>query len=224
MENNNFKNIKLKEVEPENIEAASMAIIADEMQKLGGWNGADINLPVLKRVIHTTADFDFMKNLIFSPEGEAVNLGREALKRGVAIVTDTAMAAAGISKPSAEKWGVKIICRMAEPDIKEEALRRGVTRAVVSMEHAVNETPDAIFAIGNAPTALIKLCELIHEGKAKPSLIIGVPVGFVNVVESKEILAEIANKYNVPYIAAMGRKGGSPIASTIINALFYGMK
>ena len=217
-------NVKLKEVKPEEIEAASMAIIAEEMAKLGGVDMPEINLPVLKRVIHTTADFEFMKTLKFSPEDQAVTLGREALKRGVSIITDTQMAAAGMSKPSANKFNNKIICRMAEPDVKEEALKRGVTRAVVSIERAVKETPDAIFAIGNAPTALIKLCELISEGKAKPSLIIGVPVGFVNVVESKEILAEVASKFNVPYIAAMGRKGGSPIASTIINALYYGIK
>ena len=217
-------NVKLKEVKPEEIEAASMAIIAEEMAKLGGVDMPEINLPVLKRVIHTTADFEFMKTLKFSPEDQAVTLGREALKRGVSIITDTQMAAAGMSKPSANKFNNKIICRMAEPDVKEEALKRGVTRAVVSIERAVKETPYAIFAIGNAPTALIKLCELISEGKAKPSLIIGVPVGFVNVVESKEILAEVASKFNVPYIAAMGRKGGSPIASTIINALYYGIK
>ena len=217
-------NVKLKEVKPEEIEAASMAIIAEEMNKLGGVDITEINLPVLKRVIHTTADFEFMKTLKFSPEDQAVTLGREALKRGVGIITDTQMAAAGMSKPSASKFNNKIICRMAEPDVKEEALKRGVTRAVISIERAVEETPDAIFAIGNAPTALIKLCELISEGKAKPSLIIGVPVGFVNVVESKEILAEVASKFNVPYIAAMGRKGGSPIASTIINALYYGIK
>lgn len=217
-------NVKLKEVKPEEIEAASMAIIAEEMNKLGGVDIPEINLPVLKRVIHTTADFEFMKTLKFSPDDQAVTLGREALKRGVSIITDTQMAAAGMSKPSASKFNNKIICRMAEPDVKEEALKRGVTRAVISIERAVEETPDAIFAIGNAPTALIKLCELISEGKAKPSLIIGVPVGFVNVVESKEILAEVASKFNVPYIAAMGRKGGSPIASTIINALYYGIK
>lgn len=217
-------NVKLKEVKPEEIEAASMAIIAEEMAKLCGVDMPEINLPVLKRVIHTTADFEFMKTLKFSPDDQAVTLGREALKRGVSIITDTQMAAAGMSKPSASKFNNKIICRMAEPDVKEEALKRGVTRAVISIERAVEETPDAIFAIGNAPTALIKLCELISEGKAKPSLIIGVPVGFVNVVESKEILAEVASKFNVPYIAAMGRKGGSPIASTIINALYYGIK
>lgn len=200
---------------PEEIERASMAIIGREM---GDWAGPAENLPVLKRVIHTTADFDFVRNLLFSPK--AVRLGREALRRGVAVVTDTAMAAAGIGKPAAARWGVSVVCRMADPDVRDEALRRGVTRAVVSMERAVAETPDAIFAIGNAPTALIRLCELVREGAARPSLVVGVPVGFVNVVESKEMLAAT----DVPYIAAMGRKGGSPVASAVVNALLYGME
>lgn len=200
---------------PEEIERASMAVIEREM---GDWTGPEENLPVLKRVIHTTADFDFVRNLVFSPG--AVRLGREALRRGVTVVTDTAMAASGISKPSAARWNVPVVCRMADPDVRDEALRRGVTRAVVSMERAVEETPDAIFAIGNAPTALIRLCELVREGAARPSLVIGVPVGFVNVVESKEILVGT----DVPHIAAMGRKGGSPVASTIVNALLYGME
>ena len=200
---------------PEEIERASMAIIGREM---GDWAGPAENLSVLKRVIHTTADFDFVRNLLFSPN--AVRLGREALRRGVAVVTDTAMAAAGIGKPAAARWGVSVVCRMADPDVRDEALRRGVTRAVVSMERAVAETPDAIFAIGNAPTALIRLCELVREGAARPSLVVGVPVGFVNVVESKEMLAAT----DVPYIAAMGRKGGSPVASAVVNALLYGME
>lgn len=200
---------------PEEIERASMAIIGREM---GDWAGPAENLPVLKRVIHTTADFDFVRNLLFSPN--AVRLGREALRRGVTVVTDTAMAAAGIGKPAAARWGVSVVCRMADPDVRDEALRRGVTRAVVSMERAVAETPDAIFAIGNAPTALIRLCELVREGAARPSLVVGVPVGFVNVVESKEMLAAT----DVPYIAAMGRKGGSPVASAVVNALLYGME
>lgn len=200
---------------PEEIERASMAIIGREM---GDWAGPAENLPVLKRVIHTTADFDFVRNLLFSPN--AVRLGREALRRGVTVVTDTAMAAAGIGKPAAARWGVSVVCRMADPDVRDEALRRGVTRAVVSMERAAAETPDAIFAIGNAPTALIRLCELIREGTARPSLVVGVPVGFVNVVESKEMLAAT----DVPYIAAMGRKGGSPVASAVVNALLYGME
>ena len=200
---------------PEEIERASMAIIGREM---GDWAGPAENLPVLKRVIHTTADFDFVRNLLFSPN--SVRLGREALRRGVTVVTDTAMAAAGIGKPAAARWGVSVVCRMADPDVRDEALRRGVTRAVVSMERAVAETPDAIFAIGNAPTALIRLCELVREGAARPSLVVGVPVGFVNVVESKEMLAAT----DVPYIVAMGRKGGSPVASAVVNALLYGME
>ena len=200
---------------PEEIERASMAIIGREM---GDWAGPAENLPVLKRVIHTTADFDFVRNLLFSPN--AVRFGREALRRGVTVVTDTAMAAAGIGKPAAARWGVSVVCRMADPDVRDEALRRGVTRAVVSMERAAAETPDAIFAIGNAPTALIRLCELVREGAARPSLVVGVPVGFVNVVESKEMLAAT----DVPYIAAMGRKGGSPVASAVVNALLYGME
>lgn len=200
---------------PEEIERASMAIIGREM---GDWAGPAENLPVLKRVIHTTADFDFVRNLLFSPN--AVRLGREALRRGVTVVTDTAMAAAGIGKPAAARWGVSVVCRMADPDVRDEALRHGVTRAVVSMERAAAETPDAIFAIGNAPTALIRLCELVREGAARPSLVVGVPVGFVNVVESKEMLVAT----DVPYIAAMGRKGGSPVASAVVNALLYGME
>ena len=200
---------------PEEIERASMAIIGREM---GDWAGPAENLPVLKRVIHTTADFDFVRNLLFSPK--AVRLGREALRRGVTVVTDTAMAAAGIGKPAAARWGVSVVCRMADPDVRDEALRRGVTRAVVSMERAAAETPDAIFAIGNAPTALIRLCELIRDRTARPSLVVGVPVGFVNVVESKEMLVAT----DVPYIAAMGRKGGSPVASAVVNALLYGME
>ncbi len=199
---------------PAEIEQASMAIITEEM---GEWAGEEEALPVVKRVVHTTADFDFVQALRFS-EG-AVARGREALRRGVTVVTDTAMAAAGISKTAASRWNVPIVCHMAEPDVREEAEMRGTTRAVISMEHAALETPDAIFAIGNAPTALIHLCELIRRGLAKPSLVIGVPVGFVNVVEAKEMLTAT----DVPQIAAMGRKGGSTVAAAIVNALFYGM-
>ena len=199
---------------PEEIEQASMAIIAEEM---GEWTGEEEALPIVKRVVHTTADFDFVKNLRFSTG--AVARGREALRRGTVVVTDTAMAAAGISKTAAARWHVPIVCHMAEPDVREEAEMRGTTRATVSMERAALETPDAIFAIGNAPTALLHLCELIRHGLARPSLVIGVPVGFVNVVEAKEILSAT----DVPQIVAMGRKGGSTVAAAIVNALFYGM-
>lgn len=202
-------------MKPEEIEQESMRIIASEMSP---WSGPEENLPVVKRVVHTTADFDFVKNLRFSDK--AVSRAREALKGGAAIVTDTNMAAAGINKASASRFGVEVTCRMADREVREASIARGVTRAVVSMEIAAERTPNAIFAIGNAPTALIRLCELIKEGRAKPALVIGVPVGFVNVVESKELLV----RTDVPYIAAMGRKGGSTVASAIVNALLYGIE
>ncbi len=200
---------------PEEIERESMRIIASEM---GVWDGPAENLPIVKRVVHTTADFDFVKNLRFS-DG-AVENARRALKMGATIVTDTNMAAAGINKISAARFGIEVVCRMADADVREAALARGVTRAAVSMEIAAEKTPEAIFAIGNAPTALIRLCELVQAGRAKPALIIGSPVGFVNVVESKETLV----RTDAPYIAAMGRKGGSAVASAIVNALLYGIQ
>ncbi len=199
---------------PEEIERTSMEIIEREM---GPWTGPEENLQIVKRVVHTTADFDFVKNMTFSPY--AVTRGREALRGGATVVTDTNMAAAGISKPASAQWGVRVVCHMADPDVAEEARKRGVTRAFVSMERAARETPEAVFAIGNAPTALIRLCELIREGRAKPALVVGAPVGFVNVVESKEILAAT----DVPQIVALGRKGGSPVAAAIVNALLYGL-
>ena len=165
----------------------------------------------------TVNDFDFKDKMVFSEK--AVQKAREALSSGVTVVTDTQMAAAGINKIAAKRFGIDVVCRMSDPEIREEAAKRQVTRAVVSMEEAVRQTPNAIFAIGNAPTALMRLCELIEEGKASPSLVIGVPVGFVNVVESKEILT----RTDVPFIAAMGRKGGSTVASAIVNALMYGI-
>ena len=199
---------------PEEIERESMGIIGEEM---GAYSGEQDNLTVIKRVIHTTADFDFKDKMVFSEK--AVQKAREALSSGVTVVTDTQMAAAGINKIAAKRFGIEVVCRMSNPEIREEAAKRQVTRAVVSMEEAVRQTPNAIFAIGNAPTALMRLCELIEEGKASPSLVIGVPVGFVNVVESKEILT----RTDVPFIAAMGRKGGSTVASAIVNALMYGI-
>jgi precorrin-8X/cobalt-precorrin-8 methylmutase len=199
---------------PEEIEQASMKIIAAEMDP---WQGPAENLPVVMRVIHATADFDFQKNMYFTHD--AVNLGREALRRGTPIVTDTMMAAAGISRKACAALGVTVTCRMSDPEIAAEAKARGTTRAAVSMEAAVRSTPDAVYVIGNAPTALIRLCELIDEGKAAPALVVGVPVGFVHVVESKERLV----KTHVSAIIAMGRKGGSTVAAAILNALLYGI-
>ena len=173
------------------------------------------NEPVIKRVIHTTADFEYVKNLVFSEH--AVSIGIEALKNGCDIVTDTQMAKSGISKTTLQKLGGEVHCFMSDEDVAEEAKARGVTRAAVSMEKAAGLEKPLIFAVGNAPTALIALDELIKAGRLSPKLIIGVPVGFVNVVESKELI--IAS--SVPHIVARGRKGGSNVAAAIVNAMMY---
>ena len=170
---------------------------------------------VIKRVIHTSADFDYADNLVFSTH--AVQKGIEALRGGCDIVTDTQMAKAGINKTILGKLGGEVHCFMSDPDVAAEAKERGITRAIVSMERAAKLSNPCIFAIGNAPTALVSLYEQIEAGKLHPALIIGVPVGFVNVVESKEMILST----KVPYIVARGRKGGSNVAAAICNALLY---
>ena len=173
------------------------------------------NEPVIKRAIHTTADFDYADNLVFSED--AVAKGIEALRGGCDIVTDTQMAKSGINKTILGKLGGTVHCFMSDPDVAEEAKRRGITRAMVSMEKAAKLPKPCIFAIGNAPTALIVLDEMMKKGEISPALIVGVPVGFVNVVESKELI--IAS--DVPHIVARGRKGGSNVAAAICNAMLY---
>lgn len=201
-------------IRPADIEKRSFEIIT---QELGGRTfPAGIDL-IVKRVIHTSADFDYADNLCFSED--VVARAKEALAAGATIVTDTNMALAGISKPTLSKFGGKAVCFMADPEVAQEAKERGVTRAVVSMEHAARLDGPLIFAIGNAPTALIRLHELIEEGTLSPALVVGVPVGFVNVVESKELFLG----GETPYIIARGRKGGSNVAAAIINALLYQM-
>ena len=197
--------------DPEKIEARSMEIIESELT-------VDIpeeNKTVVKRVIHCTADFDYAVNLSFSDH--AVQKAINALRDGCDIVTDTNMAKSGINKSAAAKLGCGIHCFMSDPDVAEIAKARGCTRAVVSMEKAASLERPLIFAIGNAPTALLKLSELINEGSIAPKLVIGVPVGFVNVVESKEAIMGT----KVPFIVAKGRKGGSNVAAAIVNALMY---
>lgn len=198
---------------PMDIEARSMAIIEEH---LTGVTLPEPERSILKRVIHTTADFDYTENLCFSEN--AVSSALEALQRGAHIVTDTNMALSGINKRSLHGLGCEAYCFMSDADVAEEARARGVTRAMVSMEKACRLDGDLIFAVGNAPTALIQLDELIRAGKLLPKLIIGVPVGFVNVVEAKELI--MAQK-QVPYIVAKGRKGGSNVAAAICNALLY---
>ena len=199
-------------MKPADIEKRSFAIITEE---LGGRTFPEGVAEVVKRVIHTSADFDYADNLCFSPN--AVEKAKAALEAGATIVTDTNMALAGISKPTLAKLGRKAGCLLADEDVAREAKARGVTRATVSMEHAAKLEDPLIFAIGNAPTALIRLHELIGEGAVSPALVIGVPVGFVNVVESKELFLG----GDTPYIIARGRKGGSNVAAAIVNALLY---
>ena len=200
-------------IKPMDIEKRSFEIITE---LLGDRKLDPENELVIKRVIHTTADFDYADNLVFSEH--AVLKGIEALRGGCDIVTDTQMARSGVSKATLEKLGGAVHCFISDPEVAAEAKARGITRAVVSMEHAAKLDKPLIFAIGNAPTALMRLRELIEAGEVAPALVIGVPVGFVNVVESKE---QIIESGAAPYIVARGRKGGSNVAAAICNALLY---
>lgn len=202
---------------PADIERTSISIITRELDELGLTPSPE-TAAVVKRVIHTTADFDYAKNLRFTPG--AVQAAVRALQRGAVIVTDTNMALAGISRLGLAKLGCEAVCYMADPAVAEAAKQAGTTRAVAAMHRAAREHPGAILAVGNAPTALLTIAEEIEAG-LRPALVIGVPVGFVNVVESKEILFAICEQHGVPAIAAMGRKGGSNVAAAICNALVY---
>jgi len=197
---------------PEEIERKSMEIIASE---LNGRTWSEPKLSIIKRCIHTSADFDYADNLMFSENAEMI--GVDLIRKGATIVTDTKMAASGINKNRLAGYGGEVKCFISDEDVIAEAKTRNCTRATVSMEKAAAVKGPLIVASGNAPTALIALHDLIKDGKIKPGLIIGVPVGFVNVVESKEMIMELG----IPYIVARGRKGGSNIAATICNAMMY---
>ena len=199
---------------PQEIETKSMEIIEEELgERAAAWPPEELR--VVKRCIHTSADFDYGENLVFSTG--AVEIALEALRNGVTIVTDTSMAAAGINKRSAAALGVEVRCFIADPDVAAEAKRRGITRSAVCMERAAALGRPVIAAVGNAPTALMRIKELAEEGRFRPELVIGVPVGFVNVVEAKEMILGT----DIPHIVARGRKGGSNIAAAIVNALLY---
>lgn len=201
---------------PMEIEAKSFEIISAELKSR--YPHLDVpkeQLLVLKRVIHSTADFDYAEILRFS-DG-AVKKALSALAAGCHVVTDTQMAFAGINKTALAALGGAAHCFMSDPDVAKEAVSRGITRAAVSMERAAALPFPCIFAVGNAPTALSALAGLIGEGRCSPVLVVGVPVGFVNIIEAKEQLM----KAPVPYIVSEGRKGGSNVAAAIINALLY---
>ena len=204
--------IELENVKPQEIEKKSFEIITQELGDTPLIPGTEM---IVKRCIHTSADFDYAENLCFS-EG-AVEKAREAIRNGVSIVTDTQMAKAGINKKTLAKYGGQVYCFMSDEDVAQTAKANGTTRATACIDKAAAMGENFIFAIGNAPTALVRLYELIQEGKIHPALIIGVPVGFVNVVQSKELIM----KTDVPYIVARGRKGGSNVAAAICNALLY---
>lgn len=203
--------IQLENVLPEDIERRSFEIIESELP-----HPIDPALaPIIKRVIHTSADFEYADSLYFS-EG-VLEKALSALKSGATIVTDTNMGKSGINKAALAKLGCKVECFMSDPDVAAMAKENGTTRATASMDKAAQIEGPVIFAIGNAPTALVRLYELMEDGKLDPALIIGVPVGFVNVVQSKELI--IAS--SAPCIVARGRKGGSNVAACIVNALMY---
>lgn len=206
---------ELEQVRPADIEKRSFEIITEELGDRVLLPGTE---PIVKRCIHTSADFDYADNLVFSDH--AVDRALDAVRRGASIVTDTQMARAGINKKRLARYGGEVHCFMSDEDVAETARLNGTTRAAACMDKAAelygNER--LIFAVGNAPTALVRLYELVNEGVLRPGLIIGVPVGFVNVVQSKELILGLKD---TPYIVARGRKGGSNIAACICNALLY---
>ena len=204
--------IELENVEPRDIERRSFEIIT---QELGDRKLDPEKELIIKRCIHTSADFDYADTLCFSED--VVKKALDALRQGACIVTDTQMGRSGINKRALARYGGEVYCFITDEDVAETAKKNGTTRATASMDKAASLQKPLIFAIGNAPTALVRLYELIEEGKINPALIIGVPVGFVNVVQSKELIM----KTDAPYIVAKGRKGGSNIAACICNALLY---
>jgi len=208
----NKMKVELENVRPMDIEKRSFEIITEELGDKKLIPGTEL---VVKRCIHTSADFDYAENLCFSEN--AVQKAMEAIKEGACIVTDTQMAKAGINKKALARYGGEVFCFMSDEDVAKIAKENGTTRATASMDKAAKMNRKLIFAVGNAPTALVRLYELIENGELSPELIIGVPVGFVNVVQSKELIMDAG----VPYIVARGRKGGSNIAACIVNALLY---
>ena len=198
---------------PAEIERESFARISDGLE---GQLLDERNLAVIKRVIHTTADFDYAQNLVFSPD--VMEKAKSALAGHASIVTDTEMAKAGISKSSLAQLGCTLHCFIGSEEVAARAAVEGSTRAWAAVGYAAEQlTPPLVYVVGNAPTALIRLHELVVSGALEPALIIAVPVGFVNVVESKELILGL----DVPHIVARGQKGGSNVAAAIINALLY---
>lgn len=206
--------MELEYIRPQEIEKRSFEIIGQELDKRGIRLNPEED-PITRRAIHTSADFEYAETMTYSPG--VIRLAKNLIRKGTDIVTDTNMARAGINRRLLAEFGGEVHCFMADSEVAAEAKRRGVTRAAVSMERAARLEEPPIIAVGNAPTALISLYEQMQERSWRPAMIIGVPVGFVNVVASKELIM----KSDVPYIVNRGRKGGSNIAAAICNALLY---
>ncbi len=206
---------RIVKIGPLDIEAESFRIIEEEFEERTGIKPDTLDqkeFAVMRRAIHATGDFSFAGTFRF--QEQAVEAGLAAIRSGKNILTDVNMAVAGISRSLLEAYGGKVICRVAEPEIAALAKEKGRTRSEIALEEGIGENV-GIVAIGNAPTALLAVMKLIEEGKARPDLIIGVPVGFVNAEESKDIL----NEQNYPYITSLGRKGGTTVSVAVINAL-----
>jgi precorrin-8X/cobalt-precorrin-8 methylmutase len=199
---------------PEEIEAESFRIIDEEVGR-HKWSPSE--WPVVRRAIHTTADFDYARDMKFSPD--SVARGIEALRSGRGIVTDTTMALAGINKRLLAHFKIAASCFVADPEVSEEAEKEGITRSIAAMRKAASGPGNGIFVIGNAPTALFELLRLIREESLWPDLVIGLPVGFVGAEESKEALVLGGPLHGIPFITNLGRKGGSNVAAAVVNAL-----
>lgn len=199
--------------DPDSITRESFNIIDKLIDLIGERETLSINLPIVKRVIHATGDLEYAKNLIFF--NDAVKSGVEAIRNASSIVTDVNMVKTGINKKIMNHFGGRVICKIADKAIVSQAKKNGETRAIAAINESLSEINGGIIAIGNAPSALFHLVDLVNKEKVTPALIIGVPVGFVGASESKEAL----RKTKIPFIANVGRKGGSAVAVTIVNAL-----
>jgi len=199
---------------PEEIEAESFRIIDAEV---GPHTWPPGEWQVVRRAIHTTADFDYSRTMVFSPD--AVACGIAAIDKSRGIFTDTTMALAGINKRLSKRYSLPLSSCVGDPDVAEEAARAGTTRSIVAMRKGTAAPENGIFVIGNAPTALFELLRLVREEGFRPDLVIGLPVGFVGAEESKELLIREAGPRGIPFITNRGRKGGSNVAAAVVNAL-----
>lgn len=202
------------DMRPEEIETESFRIIEEEARD-HPWS--ETEWPVVRRVIHASADFEYVRSMLFSPG--AVARGVAAIRGGRGMVTDTTMALAGIAKPRQERFGISASCFVADPEVAREAASLGITRSIVAMRRGAADPGNGIFVIGNAPTALFELIRLVREGSVRPDLVIALPVGFVGAAESKERLILEAKELKLPFISNRGRKGGSNVAAAAVNAL-----